>query len=149
VGLLMIKQGLHENKNGILFQEDAFINQFIQTLPFELTNAQKRVFEDVKRDMLSPKVMNRLVQGDVGSGKTIIAVLALILAVKNGYQTAFMAPTEVLAMQHYESLTSLLEPFNIKIAVLVGSLTKKNKENVLDEIKEGQVDIVIGTHALI
>ena len=149
VGLLMIKQGLHENKNGILFQDDFIVNQFIKTLPFKLTSAQERVFQDVKKDMLSPKVMNRLVQGDVGSGKTIIAVLALILAVKNGYQTAFMAPTEVLAMQHYESLSSLLEPFNIKIAVLVGSLTKKNKEHTLGEIKEGQIDIVIGTHALI
>ena len=104
VGLLMIREGLHKNQNGILFQYSPEVDDFTQTLPFRLTNAQARVFNDVKQDMLSSKVMNRLVQGDVGSGKTIIAVLALILAVKNGYQGAFMVPTEVLAMQHYESL---------------------------------------------
>jgi len=149
VGLLMIKEGLHKNKNGIPFKDDLFINEFIKTLPFKLTNAQDRVFKEVKEDMLSSKVMNRLIQGDVGSGKTIIAVLALVLAVKNGYQTAFMAPTEVLAIQHYQSLTTLLKPFNIKVDVLVGSLTKKNKMKTLEKIKNQEIDIVIGTHALI
>lgn len=149
VGLLMIREGLHENQNGILFQDSPEVDDFTQTLPFRLTNAQARVFNEVKQDMLSPKVMNRLVQGDVGSGKTIIAVLALILAVNNGYQGAFMAPTEVLAMQHYESLVSFLEPLGIKVAVLVGSLTKKNKEQVLETIKSHEADIIIGTHALI
>ncbi|HHX60173.1 MAG TPA: ATP-dependent DNA helicase RecG [Epulopiscium sp.] len=157
VGLLMIKEGLHQNLDGILFQDDLLVSglkgepmgEFIQSLPFQLTNAQEKVFKEVKQDMLSPKVMNRLIQGDVGSGKTIIAVLALVLAVKNGYQTAFMAPTEVLAMQHYESLTAMLEPFNITVGVLVGSLTQKNKEKMQEEIKAHQIDIVIGTHALI
>lgn len=148
-GLMMIKQGIHENQNGILFKDSPFIKEFIQSFPFELTNAQKRVFEEVKTDMLDSKVMNRLVQGDVGSGKTIIAILALVLAVKNGYQAAFMAPTEVLSMQHYESLISLLEPFGISVGVLVGSLTKKQKEEALSKIKTHEVDIVVGTHALI
>ncbi len=149
VGLLMIKEGLHENLDGISFKEDPLVDQLIESLPFALTGAQAKVFKEVKADMLSPKVMNRLIQGDVGSGKTVIAVLALVLAVKNGYQTAFMAPTEVLAMQHYESLTQMLEPFNIRVGVLVGSLTKKNKDMVKEEIRNHEVDIVIGTHALI
>lgn len=149
VGLLLIKERLHENQNGILFKDDRFIDALIKSLPFQLTGAQDKVFKEVKADMLSPKVMNRLIQGDVGSGKTVIAVLALVLAVKNGYQTAFMAPTEVLAMQHYQSLTEMLEPFHIKVGVLVGSLTKKNKEQTLDLIKDHHIDIVIGTHALI
>lgn len=148
-GLMMIKQGLHENQNGISFKDDKFVSEFINSLPFKLTSAQQRVFFEVKNDMLNSKVMNRLVQGDVGSGKTIIATLALILAVKNGYQTAFMAPTEVLAMQHYESLTSLLKPYGISIDVLTGSLTKKEKESKLKQIKNNEISIVIGTHALI
>ncbi len=149
VGLLMIKEGVHENLDGIAFSDHPFLDQLIESLPFDLTGAQARVFKEVKEDMLSPKVMNRLIQGDVGSGKTVIAVLALVLAVKNGYQAAFMAPTEVLAMQHYDSLTTMLAPFNIKVGVLVGSLTKKNKDMAKEEILNHKVDIVIGTHALI
>lgn len=149
VGLFLMKERLHEDQNGILFRDDPFPDEFIKSLPFKLTNAQANVFNEVKADMLSPKVMNRLIQGDVGSGKTIVAVLALILAVKNGYQGAFMVPTEVLAMQHYKSLTDLLAPFNIKVDVLVGSLTKKSKDKVNDLIQNHETDIVVGTHALI
>lgn len=149
VGLLMIKEGLHENLDGIAFKKQPVVDELIKSLPFQLTNAQTKVFKEVEADMLSPKVMNRLIQGDVGSGKTVIAILALVLAVKNGYQAAFMAPTEVLAMQHYKSLTDILAPFNIRVGVLVGSLTKKNKDQAKAAILAHEVDIVIGTHALI
>ena len=149
VGLFMIKEKVHEIENGILFKDKKIIDDLIESLPFKLTNAQAKVFKEVKKDMLSPKVMNRLIQGDVGSGKTVIAVLALVLAVANGYQAAFMAPTEVLAMQHYKSLSLMLEPFDIRVGVLVGSLTKKNKDHAKDLIANHELDIVIGTHALI
>ena len=114
-----------------------------------MTNAQSRALNEVIDDMVSENMMNRLVQGDVGSGKTIVAVLVLALSVLNGYQGALMAPTEILARQHYESLTQTLAPFDINIDLLVGSLTKKQKEKVLEKIKNHETDILIGTHALI
>ena len=149
ISMFLIKERLHQDINGIEFKKDPFIDEFTKSLPFELTNAQKNVFKEVERDMISPKVMNRLIQGDVGSGKTIVAVLALVLAAKNGYQGAFMVPTEVLASQHYKSLTKLLNPFNIRVGLLVGSLTAKNKNEINSLIKEHEIDIVVGTHALI
>ncbi|WP_058486340.1 ATP-dependent DNA helicase RecG [Defluviitalea phaphyphila] len=148
-GLMSIKNKIGKNKKAIKFKEIKELDDFIKSLPFELTNAQKRVFNEIKQDMINDKIMNRLVQGDVGSGKTIIAALALFLAVKNGYQGVMMAPTEVLATQHYKGLTPLLEKFNIKTGLLTGSLTKKQKENILNQIKNGDIDIVFGTHALI
>jgi len=148
-GLLRIKNKIKNNKKAIKFEDVEEVNDLIRHLPFELTQAQLRVINEIKKDMLSDRSMNRLVQGDVGSGKTIIAALALYMVVKNNYQGVMMAPTEVLANQHYQSLLSLFEKENINIGLLTGSLTKKNKELLLKEIEEGRIDIVIGTHALI
>ena len=148
IGLFYFKNGI-DNEVGIKFEEKERLNDIIKSLPFSLTNAQQRAFDAVIEDMKSDNVMNRLIQGDVGSGKTIVATLVLALAALNGYQGALMAPTEILARQHYISLNEVLSPFDIKIDLLVGSLTKKQKEKVLDKIKNREVDILIGTHALI
>ena len=125
------------------------INEFMSTLPFELTNAQKRVMREITGDMKSTYAMNRLVQGDVGSGKTVIAAISLFMAVKDGFQGALMAPTEVLALQHYEFLRDIMEPFGIKVAALTGSTTAKQKRELLEGLKEDNIKIVVGTHALI
>ncbi|NLK20965.1 MAG: ATP-dependent DNA helicase RecG [Epulopiscium sp.] len=147
--LMKIKSQIGQNKKGIIFKLPTEINSFVDKLPFKLTNAQQRVFGEIKEDMKNDKIMNRLVQGDVGSGKTIIAALALFVAVRNGYQGVMMAPTEVLTTQHYNGLLSLLEKHNIKTGLLTGSLSKKKKEALLGELERGEVDIVFGTHALI
>ena len=148
IGLFYFKSGI-DNSEGIKFEKKEKLNDIIKSLPFNLTNAQSRALNEVIDDMVSENMMNRLVQGDVGSGKTIVAVLVLALSVLNGYQGALMAPTEILARQHYESLTQTLAPFDINIDLLVGSLTKKQKEKVLEKIKNHETDILIGTHALI
>lgn len=121
----------------------------IETFPYPLTNAQLKVWEEIKKDLQGEYVMNRLIQGDVGCGKTILAVLALLMAVKNGYQTSFMVPTEVLAKQHYQSLTELLAQFDVKICMLVGSQTAKEKRETYEKIRTHEADIIVGTHALI
>ena len=149
LGLFALKNKCHQIEKGIKFIETKQINKFLKSLPFELTNAQKRVFNEIITDMESHNSMNRLVQGDVGSGKTIIAVLAIMKAHFSGYQSVMMAPTEILAKQHYESITNLLKEYDIRCELLVGSLTNKEKTNLLEKIKNGDVDIVIGTHAII
>ena len=121
----------------------------IANLPYELTGAQKRALNEMAKDMASGKVMNRLVQGDVGSGKTILAVVLLLMCAKAGYQGVLMAPTEVLATQHYESFMELLSPYGIRIALLTGSTKAKEKRETYQKIKDGEIDIVIGTHAVI
>ncbi|MDY4575220.1 MAG: ATP-dependent DNA helicase RecG [Intestinibacter sp.] len=148
IGLFYLKNGI-DNEKGIKFEKKEKLNDIIKSLPFKLTNAQSRAFNEVIGDMESDNVMNRLIQGDVGSGKTIVATLVLALAVLNGYQGALMAPTEILARQHYISLSDTLSPFDINVGLLVGSLTKKQKEKILDKIKNREIDILIGTHALI
>lgn len=148
LGLFYFKNGVNES-SGIEFKENEKLNDIIESLPFKLTKAQNRALSEIAQDMTSSKVMNRLVQGDVGSGKTVVALLALAIAVLNGYQGALMAPTEILASQHYDSFKEILERFNIKSELLVGSLTKKQKEKVLEKVKNQEVDILIGTHALI
>ena len=127
------------------------VEAFVQGLPYQLTNAQQKVWTEILRDMSGDTAMSRLVQGDVGSGKTIVAVLALMTAALNGYQGAMMAPTEVLARQHYESITKLFETYGVKIKVvlLTGSMTAKEKRRVYDRIECGYAKIIIGTHALI
>ena len=123
---------------------------FISTLPYELTGAQKRAVTDCVNDMRNKKSpMNRLVQGDVGSGKTAVAAAVCFNCVKNGYQAAFMAPTEILATQHFENLQKMFAGFDINIGLLVGSLTKSKKDNVREKLVNGEIDIIIGTHALI
>lgn len=148
LGLFYFKSGVNE-ASGIEFEEKERLNDIIKSLPFKLTKAQTRALSEITEDMKSSKVMNRLVQGDVGSGKTVVALLALASAVLNGYQGALMAPTEILASQHYDSFKETLEAFNIKSELLVGSLTKKQKEIVLEKVKNQEIDILIGTHALI
>nr|WP_242973443.1 ATP-dependent DNA helicase RecG [Pseudoclostridium thermosuccinogenes] len=149
MGLLSIKNSFGEDREGIQFKPVDSMEEFIKNLPFQLTNAQRKVFKEIEKDMESKRVMNRLVQGDVGSGKTIVAVMALYKAVKNGYQATMMVPTEILAEQHYRSVNSLLEKYGIKVELLTGSLTKKQKSEILSRVASGEADIVIGTHALI
>ena len=149
LGLMSIKNSLDQDKAGIVFNKLPVLEEFIARLPFRLTGAQKRVLIEIEGDMASKKVMNRLIQGDVGSGKTIVAVLALFIAAKNGYQGTFMVPTEILAQQHFCSLSELFEKWNVKVDMLTGSQTKKQKEEILKRVSEGETDILIGTHALI
>lgn len=149
LGLVNLKASTVSSSAGIRFDAGREVQEFMMKLPFSLTNAQKRVFAEIEQDMESGKVMNRLVQGDVGSGKTIVAVLALVKAVKSGYQGAFMAPTEILADQHFHSLGPLLAPLGIRISLLKGSITGKAVKETLEDIRNGEADIVIGTHALL
>lgn len=131
--------------------ETADTVRFLEQLPYSLTKAQKKVWAEIRSDLNSSYCMNRLIQGDVGSGKTIIAVLALLMCVSNGYQGAMMAPTEVLATQHYEDVCRFVEKYQIalKPALLVGSMTAKQKKEVYEKITSGEVNLVIGTHAVI
>lgn len=123
-----------------------FFNNY---LPFDLTNAQKKVIKEIRADLGLPKQMNRLLQGDVGSGKTIVALLTMLIAIDNGYQTCLMAPTEILAQQHYQSISSSLAAMDLNVAFLTGSVKGKARQKILDGLIEGSVHIVIGTHALI
>ena len=123
--------------------------EFLSALPFELTGAQKRAISEAVSDMTSGLSMARLVQGDVGSGKTAVAAACCWLAWKSGYQSAFMAPTEILARQHFETLSGMLEPFGMKIGLLTGGLTAKQKRDVAEKLSLGEIDLVIGTHAII
>ncbi|MBC7475484.1 MAG: ATP-dependent DNA helicase RecG, partial [Candidatus Sericytochromatia bacterium] len=136
--------------DGIVFENTGtYVNQFLANLPFKLTKAQENVFKEITKDLGSPKPMSRLVQGDVGSGKTIVALLALLIAVQNGYQGAIMAPTEILAEQHFRKFKEWLEPLGLKVDFLVGSQTKKNRREVLDNLLSGATHVTVGTHALI
>ena len=126
-----------------------FLNFYDDYLPFELTNAQKRVVKEIRADVRTGAQMNRLVQGDVGSGKTIVALLAMLLAIDNGYQAALMAPTEILATQHYNGLQELCEPAGISVALLTGSTPAARRAEIHTALKEGSLNILIGTHALI
>ena len=148
-GLIHIKRINNAGKTGISFDRVEKTKEFIEKLPFKLTSAQVRVFEEVSRDMESPNIMNRLVQGDVGSGKTAIAALALFKCVRSGYQGIMMAPTEILAEQHMCTLEQLFRNTGITIGLLKGSMTAKEKEKVLTAIQAGELDVVVGTHALI
>lgn len=147
--LLLMKSSVKTDKCGITFSIDERIDELLSTLPYTLTNAQLRVWNDINLDMKSDKCMNRLVQGDVGSGKTAVAMLALFKAVRNGYQAAMMAPTSILAKQHYLYLSKMLNPFGIRCELFTGELTKKRRELLIEELKEGKIDIAVGTHALI
>lgn len=138
-------------KNAYPMFETADTVRFLEQLPFSLTNAQKRVWQEVRQDMGSPYCMNRLIQGDVGSGKTIVAVLALLMCVANGYQGAMMAPTEVLAMQHFETVSGYTAKYHLAFrpVLLVGSMTAKEKRKAYAVIASGEANLIIGTHALI
>ena len=128
---------------------DCFNNFYHHILPFELTQAQKRVIKEIRADMGSGRQMNRLLQGDVGSGKTLVALMSMLIAVDNGYQACLMAPTEILATQHYEGLRTMVEPLGVRIELLTGSVTKKRRAPILEGLLTGEVNLLIGTHALL
>lgn len=135
--------------NSFVVKEGSMAQKLLASLPYSLTSAQRRTLQEIYTDMAGEYVMNRLVQGDVGSGKTIVAVLALLSVVEAGYQGALMAPTEVLAKQHYETIKELLAPFSVRLCLLTGSVKGRERREVLKRIEEGEADIIIGTHALI
>ncbi len=149
IGLLSLKNRITAQETGISFKKDVDLKSFMEKLPYALTGAQQRVVEEICEDMESEKVMNRLVQGDVGSGKTVVAEIALYKAVKNGYQGVMMAPTELLARQHFEGLKQEFDKHHIKVALLTGSMTEKAKKEVLNQLELGDIQILVGTHALI
>lgn len=149
IDLQGMKNSRVKMKNCFVIQPCEEERQLIEELPYQLTNSQKNTLVEIKQDMASSYAMNRLVQGDVGSGKTIVALLALLCVVKSGYQGALMVPTEVLAKQHYESFSKELERFGIRIALLLGSTKTKEKKNIYEQLKNHEIDILIGTHALI
>ena len=147
--LLSLKNKYKNNEAGIVFNKEIKMSDIINDLPFKLTKAQLRVLEEIDKDMESDKVMNRLLQGDVGSGKTIVAIIAAYKAVKSGYQMAIMAPTSILATQHLESFEAVLSKYGIKCELLLGNTSKKKKEDILERLKNGDIDVIIGTHSLL
>ena len=149
LALFRLKEGQKFDEKGIKFDSNIKMQDVIQTLPFNLTNAQQRVLDEIDKDMEKDTAMNRLLQGDVGSGKTVVSIVAAYKAVKSGYQVAIMAPTAILADQHLKNFTKILEPFGIRCELLVSSVTKKNKEKILERLQNGEIDILIGTHALL
>ena len=145
-----LKEVNKESKIGYLRNIDPEdVNEFIRSLPFELTADQDTAIEEIYKDMTSSKRMNRMLQGDVGSGKTIVSVIAAYINYLSKYQTALMAPTEVLAYQHYESIKNILAGTNIRVDILSGSMKKKEKDEVVEKLKDGKIDFIIGTHALL
>ena len=137
-------------KNGLAIDYDVQrLKAFTQTLPFELTAAQKRVTNEICHDLKSPQHMQRLLQGDVGSGKTVVAAIALYATMTAGFQGALMVPTEILAQQHLESLNQLFDPLEVTTALLTGSTKTKERRVILEQLAAGEIDIVVGTHALI
>ena len=149
LALLELKNNYSSDTKGIQFNKDAKMSDVINKLPFNLTKAQIRVLEEIDKDMESDKPMNRLLQGDVGSGKTVVALIAAYKAVKSGYQAAIMAPTAILASQHLESFQELLADTGIKCELLISSITKKKKEELKKSLANGEIDILIGTHAML
>ena len=145
---LSMKKIKRNNEDAIKFEIKDETFDFIKSLSFKLTNSQNKVLDDIFRDMTSDKQMNRLVQGDVGCGKTIISFVAMFNVIKNGFQSVLMAPTEILARQHYESAKKLFFKYNIKVELLVGSLKESEKKVIREKIENGEVDIIIGTHAV-
>ncbi|MBI4733342.1 MAG: ATP-dependent DNA helicase RecG, partial [Rubrobacteridae bacterium] len=150
IGLAARKKHHKTTLKGIKHKTDgALTNSFYEILPFELTNDQKKVIDEIQSDMSKALPMNRLLQGEVGSGKTMVAVAALLTAVQSGYQGAMMAPTEVLASQHYIKIKKMLDELNVNVALLTGSVSQKERDTLLCDIDNGNIDIVIGTHAII
>ena len=149
--LLVRKQITMEKSKGYLMENvgDAFNDFYKKHIPFELTNAQKRVLKEIRIDMNTGHHMNRLLQGDVGSGKTLVALLSMLIAVGNDFQAALIAPTEILAIQHYESIRELLDPMGIEVALLTGSVKKKDRKPLHEQLLNGKIKILIGTHALL
>ncbi len=149
LALLKLKNNYEHETDGIQFSKDVYMSDVINILPFKLTKAQLRVLEEIDKDMESNKPMNRLLQGDVGSGKTVVAMISAYKAVKSGYQATIMAPTAILASQHLESFQGILEELGIRVELLISSVTKKKKTEILEKLQNGEIDILIGTHAIL
>ena len=149
LGLTLLKNRNTYMEDGIIFSKSVDIKPFMNNLQFDLTNAQKRVIKEIFADMESSGTMNRLVQGDVGSGKTVVAAMAMYKAVKSGYQSVMMAPTEILATQHYEEINRLFQGLDVSVGFLSGNVKKSVRDKLLKELAAGDIDIMIGTHALI
>jgi ATP-dependent DNA helicase RecG len=151
LGLLKQKYNRYNKSNGLVFGKvgEAFNTFYSNYLPFELTNAQKKVIKEVRKDLGSGKQMNRLVQGDVGSGKTLVALMTMLIAIDNGYQSCMMAPTEILANQHYNSIKKMLGDMNITVELLTGSTNKKKRTQINEDLLNGSLHILVGTHAVI
>lgn len=149
LALLKLKNNYEHETDGIQFSKDVYMSDVINILPFKLTKAQLRVLEEIDKDMESNKPMNRLLQGDVGSGKTVVAMISAYKAVKSGYQATIMAPTAILASQHLESFQGILEELGIRTELLISSVTKKKKTEILEKLQNGEIDILIGTHAIL
>ncbi|MFT4645231.1 MAG: ATP-dependent DNA helicase RecG [Planctomycetota bacterium] len=153
IQLRLLKRKVNRNiqYQGFLFEkiDDKFDKFFNKILPFELTGAQKRVLKEIRKDTLNGKQMNRLLQGDVGSGKTIVALMSMLMAIDNGFQASLIAPTEILAQQHFVSLTEMMDQIGVKCAFLSGSVKGKKRKQLLLDLVEGRIDILIGTHALL
>lgn len=149
--ILRVKLHREEKAKGYIFERigDYFNNFYKNNLPFELTRAQKKVLKEIRQDLGSGKQMNRLLQGDVGSGKTLVALMSMLMALDNGLQACMMAPTEILAMQHYETVLKMLNKLNIEVRLLTGATKSKERKEILAGIKNNSIQILIGTHALI
>ncbi|MBN1398999.1 MAG: ATP-dependent DNA helicase RecG [Bacteroidetes bacterium] len=148
--LALRKRNAQQQLRGMTYDvESKLAHQLVNALNFELTKAQRKVLREIIDDLKSPYPMNRLLQGDVGSGKTIVALCTALLAVENGFQTAFMAPTEILAEQHYQTITELLKSLPVNVRLLVGGQRKKLRDDILEDIRRGSAQIVVGTHALV
>jgi len=148
--LLAIKRNSYQENKGIAFRIDkSFLEDLKDLIPFKLTDAQRKVLVEIFNDMRLPKQMNRLVQGDVGSGKTIVAFISAAISIMNGYQSVLIAPTEVLAEQHFENLNKLFKGNIIKSAIITGSVSKKNKDAIKKDVEAHKLDFIIGTHALL
>lgn len=149
LALLQLKNCNLTDKKGITFDKNVKMSDVINTLPFKLTKAQLRVLQEIDENMESEKSMNRLLQGDVGSGKTVVAMISAYKAVKSGYQAAILAPTAILATQHMVNFEKMLNQFDIKCELLISGISKKKKEDILERLKNGEIDILIGTHAML
>lgn len=152
IRLNLTRIGRNRHSKGILFEKvGVYFNEFYNNdLPFELTNAQKRVLKEIRQDTAKGHQMNRLLQGDVGSGKTIVSLLSMLIAIDNGYQACIMAPTEILASQHFNSIKELLKNIpSLKVSLLTGSVKNKERREVLKAIEAGEINILVGTHALV
>ena len=149
LALLQLKNSNLKDHKGIRFSKDAHMSDVINSLPFNLTKAQLRVLEEIDKNMEQDKSMNRLLQGDVGSGKTVVAMISAYKAVKSGYQVAVLAPTAILATQHLENFQKILKKFDIRCELLISGITKKKKTEILEKLQNGEIDILIGTHAML
>ncbi len=147
--LLQRRETLRQLQRDALSTQGTLLDQFCQVLPFQLTGAQQRVIAEILHDLAQPTPMNRLVQGDVGSGKTVIAVAAILAAIQSGSQAAFMAPTEVLAEQHDRNITEWFKPLRLPVALLTGSTPTNQRQAIHRKLRSGQLPLLIGTHALI